>query len=499
MRIRYQPALRFAALFIFFVTTFSHGAAWTYTGPKGVQHWSKSYPFCGGVFQSPIDLQTPMLQYDSSLVPIEVHNYNLPAHEQLTLGNNGHAVKLYLPSKMYILGLPNRYSAVELHVHWGSPSIPAGSEHTIDGKRFAAELHVVHFNSDKYSNVSVATEMSDGLAVLAVLIEVAEFNPAFDQLLKFISGVKFRDQKVQVPAFNIRHLLPLRLDQYYRYDGSLTTPPCYPSVLWTVFRNPITISHTQFLTLATAIYSSREQEPVPVPLDGNYRTPQSTDERVILVSFREGWAPPRSLSLTPPITRRRVIQNLLSGDLGDLADDGISQLLPSLGRKLGVSSKPTGHNKQNHWRQNFPIQSGATPPFWKLPPATSSVGQLGLYEDSLCYVSIEQNVIKRLKGAPGGGRLVDVLREVLFPELNLRSYLHCRSELTLPTIRYLLRSRASDEAQQLERSLMKADRRPWKHPTERAFRKQQQSVLEEEAARDKVRPHPWPLGVEWED
>uniref|UniRef100_A0A3B3R3K1 Carbonic anhydrase n=1 Tax=Paramormyrops kingsleyae TaxID=1676925 RepID=A0A3B3R3K1_9TELE len=229
------------------------GAAWTYTGPKGVQHWSKSYPFCGGVFQSPIDLQTPLLQYDPSLVPIEVHNYDLLAHEQLTLGNSGHAVKLYLPSKMYILGLPNRYSAVELHVHWGSPNTPAGSEHTIDGKRFAAELHVVHFNSKKYSNVSVAADKSDGLAVLAVLIEVSGGGACGEEagphclgiLLKLLMQKYY--QKVQVPAFNIRHLLPLRLDQYYRYDGSLTTPPCYPSVLWTVFRNPITISHTQYI------------------------------------------------------------------------------------------------------------------------------------------------------------------------------------------------------------------------------------------------------------
>lgn len=53
------------------------------------------------------------------------------------------------------------------------------------------------------------------------------------------------DQKVQVAGFNIRELLPARLDEYYRYDGSLTTPPCYPSVLWTVFRNPVSISRGQ--------------------------------------------------------------------------------------------------------------------------------------------------------------------------------------------------------------------------------------------------------------
>ena len=58
---------------------------------------------------------------------------------------------------------------------------------------------------------------------------------------------RLSDQKVQVPGFNIRALLPARLDDYYRYDGSLTTPPCYPSVVWTVFRNSVTISQKQVL------------------------------------------------------------------------------------------------------------------------------------------------------------------------------------------------------------------------------------------------------------
>lgn len=33
-------------------------------------------------------------------------------------------------------------------------------------------MHVVHYNSDKYPNMSTAVDKSDGLAVLGVLIEV---------------------------------------------------------------------------------------------------------------------------------------------------------------------------------------------------------------------------------------------------------------------------------------------------------------------------------------
>ena len=34
-------------------------------------------------------------------------------------------------------------------------------------------MHMVLFNSDKYPNISVAADKSDGLAVLGVLIEVS--------------------------------------------------------------------------------------------------------------------------------------------------------------------------------------------------------------------------------------------------------------------------------------------------------------------------------------
>ncbi|XP_053175339.1 carbonic anhydrase 12 [Scomber japonicus] len=282
--------LNFIPILVIQLTLFNvlHGAKWTYAGPEGQSQWSKHYPYCGGAYQSPIDIKSDLLRFDPTLRPIEVRDYNLSPNEHLTLGNNGHSVQISLPSKMHISGLPHRYTAAQLHFHWGSPSRPGGSEHLVNSKQYAAELHIVHFNSDKYPNMSMAVDKSDGLAVLGVLIEVGEFNPAFEKFLKFINGIKYRDQRVKVPGFNMRALLPARLDEYYRYDGSLTTPPCYPSVLWTLFRNHVTISRKQFLSLATALYSSHAQDSAPVPLNGNYRKPQLADTRVVLVSFKEG-------------------------------------------------------------------------------------------------------------------------------------------------------------------------------------------------------------------
>ena len=67
----------------------------TYTdpvaGPLGEHQWSKNYPYCGGAFQSPIDIKSELMRFDPTLRPIEVHGYNLSRNEQLTLGNNGHS------------------------------------------------------------------------------------------------------------------------------------------------------------------------------------------------------------------------------------------------------------------------------------------------------------------------------------------------------------------------------------------------------------------------
>lgn len=60
-------------------------------GAEGEHHWSKHYPYCGGTYQSPIDITSDLLRFDPTLGPIEVQNYNLSPNEQLTLGNNGHS------------------------------------------------------------------------------------------------------------------------------------------------------------------------------------------------------------------------------------------------------------------------------------------------------------------------------------------------------------------------------------------------------------------------
>ncbi|XP_048337675.1 carbonic anhydrase 12 isoform X2 [Sphaerodactylus townsendi] len=191
-----------------------------------------------------------------------------------------------LSPTMRIRNLPNRYCAAQLHLHWGSQRKDEGSEHTVGGKRFAAELHIVHYNADQYRDMNSAADKSNGLAVLGILIQVGKFNPSYEKIFNHFRNVKYKGQNTPLSGFNIRKLLPDRLDEYYRYEGSLTTPPCYPSVVWTVFRDPVEISQKQLQALQTALYCTQSDDPDPIEMVDNFRRVQEF-ERMVSISFRQ--------------------------------------------------------------------------------------------------------------------------------------------------------------------------------------------------------------------
>ncbi|NXC40503.1 CAH9 anhydrase, partial [Penelope pileata] len=236
---------------------------------------------CAGTMQSPINIETSKAIFSPQLRPIQLSGYSLPASQQLKLENNGHTVVLKLPNSLTITGgYAQQYRAVQLHLHWGSPVGP-GSEHTVDGKRFAAELHVVHYNT-KYDSFEAAWSRSDGLAVLGAFLEVGpRENPYYQQILEHLYEIQEKGDEVFVPGFNITGLLPEHLHLYFQYNGSLTTPPCYQSVKWMVFNQTVMLSREQMLVLVTSLQTEHHQ-----PLKNNYRPPQNLNGRWVLASFK---------------------------------------------------------------------------------------------------------------------------------------------------------------------------------------------------------------------
>uniref|UniRef100_A0A672PJS6 Carbonic anhydrase n=1 Tax=Sinocyclocheilus grahami TaxID=75366 RepID=A0A672PJS6_SINGR len=180
------------------------------------------------------------------------------------------SVQLSLPSSMRIMrGFDQVYIAAQLHFHWGTKEIP-GSEHTIDHVHFPAEIHVVHYNS-KYADLIEAASKADGLAVFGGFIGMIIIQP---DLMVF-----FSESDTEIPGFNVRHLLPDSLDRFYRYSGSLTTPPCFQTVSWTLFNDSIRVSRRQVrLFLQESIRSF-------ILLSKNFRAPQLLHGRKVLASF----------------------------------------------------------------------------------------------------------------------------------------------------------------------------------------------------------------------
>ncbi|KAM9264364.1 carbonic anhydrase 14 [Morus bassanus] len=269
--------------------TRAFGVTGAVLGPHGQQHWPEGHPACGGRAQSPIDILTRRAQPDPSLPPVRPVGYRRPGTPAFALANNGHTAVLALPPSLRLQGLPRSFAAAQLHFHWGRPGRTGGAEHLLDGRRAPAEMHVVHYDAERYANASEAQHHAGGLAVLGVLLEVgADPHPAYDNILSHFGSIRYAGQTTAIPSFSVQDLLPPRLDLYYRYNGSLTTPPCYQGVLWTLFQQPVRISLAQLEQLQGTLYATAAAEPKPQRLVDNFRVPQELNQRLVLASFPSG-------------------------------------------------------------------------------------------------------------------------------------------------------------------------------------------------------------------
>ena len=137
---------------------------------------------------------------------------------------------------------------MQLHAHWGDKS-GHGSEHTLDGESFDAELHIVHYNT-KYENAGEAFDKDDGLAVLGIFLSIGEQDhPEFEKICKrFVDIENAGDNVALDDEIDLNNLLPEN-KTFFTYPGSLTTPPLFESVTWIVFKQELRISQRQVFYL----------------------------------------------------------------------------------------------------------------------------------------------------------------------------------------------------------------------------------------------------------
>lgn len=110
-----------------------------------------------------------------------------------------------------------------------------GSEHTLGGLQYPAELHLVH----------KGVEDPNKLAVLGIFLNVGKDDSALRSEETVISKILEPGQRAEMKNQVLELKLPENRNSFARYNGSLTTPPCTECVIWTVFTEPVSITREQ--------------------------------------------------------------------------------------------------------------------------------------------------------------------------------------------------------------------------------------------------------------
>ncbi len=200
-----------------------HAPYFTYEGNTGPSHWGElttDYLFCSlGKNQSPINIGGESIEHDIDNIKF---NYTSSA---LNILNNGHTIQVNYDVGSYIVLNNKEYKLLQFHFH-------TPSEHTINGVSFPMEMHLVHQSED------------GALAVVGVMIEENITNAAFSNIIDNIPATETEVETIDSTYINISNLLPVSRREY-RYNGSLTTPPCSEGVQWLVLQDSIQMSTTQ--------------------------------------------------------------------------------------------------------------------------------------------------------------------------------------------------------------------------------------------------------------
>jgi len=230
-------------------------------GAEGPAHWGAHSPgeiAVKGIRQSPINILSKSAITSPGLNAIGFHYGNT----KFTIQNNGHTIQVDCPEMSNTISVgDHNYGLLQFHFH-------ARSEHLIDGKPYPMELHFVHILSG--STGGPTDKSAAKLAVVGVMIEEGPPNPLIDKLWTKLPQAKDEKASFAGPGMNFDILLPPPGKRsFFRYYGSLTTPPCTENVLWSVMEKPIHLSKEQ-IDKFTKLYKD------------NYRPDQKVNQRFIL-------------------------------------------------------------------------------------------------------------------------------------------------------------------------------------------------------------------------
>ncbi|XP_029990257.1 receptor-type tyrosine-protein phosphatase gamma [Sphaeramia orbicularis] len=267
---------------------------WSYSGSHGPRGWAALYPECAANNQSPVDITDEQAVVSEEYQELVLEKFNAESSNQTTMKNTGKTVAVFLKDDYFVrgAGLPGRFKAEKMEFHWGQSDGSAGSEHSVNGRRFPVEMQIYLYNSDDFDSLSAAIKERRIIAAMTIFFELGQKdNPAVDPIIQGLKGVVHHEKETNLKSFILRDLLPSSVDSYYRYTGSLTTPPCSKVVEWIIFSRPVYVSQSQLEAFYNILTTEQQDHVKSVEyLRNNFRPLQDLDNRKVFKSaVKDAW------------------------------------------------------------------------------------------------------------------------------------------------------------------------------------------------------------------
>ncbi|PCI59889.1 MAG: carbonate dehydratase [Kordiimonadales bacterium] len=236
---------KFSAVAIagFMACTAFSGAAyaqdnWSYSGNNGPANWHQLSPansVCRtGQQQSPINIEGT----DPVIMHRLVTDYQVAP---INLKNRGHSIGMtYTPGSIMRVGA-RFYTLNGMTFH-----TPA--EHTVAGQSYPMSIQSWHRGPD------------GSVAIIETLVKEGRENAAIKEIWTHLPLESGQTSKIDAVLINARDLMPTD-KAYFRYVGSLSTPPCTEGVQWYVLKQPIELSKQQ-IDLVRGIVGGNSARPV---------------------------------------------------------------------------------------------------------------------------------------------------------------------------------------------------------------------------------------------